>query len=121
MVRGDTDAMATNVRSWIKNDRSKEPTGNGDYKVLLRSGDLPMDMIMAGGHIKGQEYDTIKNAIVENETMLLEALFRGVDANDGSSAHSKYKGTRLVPVVDSDYDVVREMYVAVGMPEFTLD
>jgi len=53
--------------------------------------------------------------------MLLEALFRGVDANDGSSAHSKYKGTRLVPVVDSDYDVVREMYVAVGMPEFTLD
>ena len=121
MVRGDTDAMATNVRSWIENDRSKEPTGNGDYKVLLRSGDLPMDMIMAGGHIKGEEYDTIKNAIVENEKMLLEALFRGVDANDGTAAHSKYEGTRLVPVKDSDYDVVREMYVAVGMPEFNLE
>ena len=53
--------------------------------------------------------------------MLLEALFKGVDANDGTAAHSKYEGTRLVPVTDSDYDVVREMYVAVGMPEFTLD
>ncbi len=121
MVRGDTDGLATNVRSWIKYSRSKEPTGNGDYKVLLRSGDLPMDMIMAGGHIKGEEYNTIKNAIIENEKMLLEALFRGVDANDSTAAHSKYEGTRLVPVNDSDYDVVREMYVAAGMPEFNLD
>ncbi len=121
MVKGDTDGMGANVRSWIKYNRSKEPTGNGDYKVLIRSGDLPYDMIMSGGHIAGEEYDRVKQAIVDNEEMLLEALFKGVDAIDGSEAHSKYKGTRLVAVNDSDYDIVREMYVAAGLPEFNLD
>ena len=63
----------------------------------------------------------MKQAIVDNEEMLLEALFKGVDAIDGSEAHSKYNGTRLVAVNDSDYDIVREMYVAAGLPEFNLD
>ncbi len=65
-----------------------------------------MDMIMAIGHIKGQEYDTIKNAIVENETMLLEALSEVSMLMTVLLLEFKYKGTRLVPVVDSNYDVV---------------
>ncbi len=53
--------------------------------------------------------------------MLLEALFRGVDANDGTAAHSKYEGTRLVPLNDSDYDAVREMQLQQACLNLILD
>lgn len=41
LVRGDMAAIGVKISSWIKSHRIKETNGNGDYKVLARSGDLP--------------------------------------------------------------------------------
>ena len=79
LVRGDTAAIGVKVSSWIKYDRSKEENGNGDYKVLARSGDLPYDMIMGAGHLTQTERDEIKNAIVANEAMMVAGILAGLD------------------------------------------
>ena len=117
LVRGDTAAIGVKVSSWIKYNRSKEENGNGDYKVLARSGDLPYDMIMGAGHLTQTERDEIKNAIVANEAMMVAGILAGLD-DKGEMANDKYEGTRLLPVDDSDYDMVRDMYITAGLPEF---
>ena len=117
LVRGDTQAIGVKVSTWIKYDRSKEANGNGDYKVLARSGDLPYDMIMGAGHLSANERDEIKDAIVANEDLMIAGILAGLD-DKGELANDKYEGTRLLPVDDSDYDVVRDMYVTAGLPEF---
>ena len=117
LVRGDTAAIGVKVSSWIKYDRSKEANGNGDYKVLARSGDLPYDMLMGAGHLTTAERDEIKNAIVANEAMMVAGILAGLD-DKGEMANDKYEGTRLLPVDDSDYDMVRDMYITAGLPEF---
>lgn len=117
LVRGDTQAIGVKVSSWIKSDRSKEANGNGDYKVLARSGDLPYDMLMGAGHLTQQERDEIKAAIVANEEPMIAGILAGLD-DKGELANDKYEGTRLLPVDDSDYDIVRDMYVTAGLPEF---
>lgn len=117
LVRGDTQAIGVKVSSWIKYDRSKEANGNGDYKVLARSGDLPYDMLMGAGHLSANERDEIKDAIVANEELMIAGILAGLD-DKGELANDKYEGTRLLPVDDSDYDVVRDMYVTAGLPEF---
>ena len=117
LVRGDTAAIGVKVSSWIKYDRSKEENGNGDYKVLARSGDLPYDMIMGAGHLTTTERDEIMNAIVANEAMMVAGILAGLD-DKGEMANDKYEGTRLLPVDDSDYDMVRDMYITAGLPEF---
>lgn len=117
LVRGDTQAIGVKVSTWIKYDRSKEANGNGDYKVLARSGDLPYDMLMGAGHLSANERDEIKDAIVANEDLMIAGILAGLD-DKGELANDKYEGTRLLPVDDSDYDVVRDMYVTAGLPEF---
>ena len=117
LVRGDTAGIGVKISSWIKYDRSKEANGNGDFKVLARSGDLPYDMLMGAGHLTAAERDEIKNAIVANEAMMVAGILAGLD-DKGEVANDKYEGTRLLPVNDSDYDMVRDMYITAGLPEF---
>ena len=117
LVRGDTQAIGVKISSWIKYDRSKEANGNGDYKVLARSGDLPYDMIMGAGHLTQTEIDEVKGAIVANEALMVAGILAGLD-DKGELANDKYEGTRLLPVNDSDYDIVRDMYITAGLPEF---
>ncbi|MFL2781903.1 MAG: phosphate/phosphite/phosphonate ABC transporter substrate-binding protein [Rhodospirillales bacterium] len=117
LVRGDTAGIGVKISSWIKYDRSKEANGNGDFKVLARSGDLPYDMLMGAGHLTAAERDEIKNAIVANEAMMVAGILAGLD-DKGKVANDKYEGTRLLPVNDSDYDMVRDMYITAGLPEF---
>lgn len=117
LVRGDTAAIGVKISSWIKYDRAKEANGNGDYKVLARSGDLPYDLIMGAGHLTEAERAEIQNAIVANEATMVAGILAGLD-DKGEMANDKYEGTRLLPVDDSDYDMVRDMYVTAGLPEF---
>ncbi len=101
LVRGDTQAIGVKLSSWIKYDRSKESNGNGDYKVLARSGDLPYDMMVGAGHLTQAERDGNPNAIVANEAVMGPGIMAGLD-DKGELANDKYEGTRLLPVSDSE-------------------
>jgi len=49
--------------------------------------------------------------------MMVAGILAGLD-DKGEMANDKYEGTRLLPVDDSDYDMVRDMYITAGLPEF---
>jgi len=48
---------------------------------------------------------------------MVAGILAGLD-DKGELANDKYEGTRLLPVTDSDYDIVRDMYITAGLPEF---
>ena len=74
---------------------------------------------MGAGHLTQAERDEIRDAIVANEALMVAGILAGLD-DKGELANDKYEGTRLLPVNDSDYDIVRDMYVTAGLPEFCI-
>ena len=72
---------------------------------------------MGAGHLTQAERDEITDAIVANEALMVAGILAGLD-DKGELANDKYEGTRLLPVNDSDYDIVRDMYITAGLPEF---
>lgn len=118
LLRGDTSAIGVKISAWIKYNRDKEPNGRGNYKILARSGDLPYDLIMGGSHLSEAERQQVKRTIIKNEKKLVQGILAGLD-NKGQPANDKYIGTRLLPINDSDYDTVREMFRTAGLPEFS--
>jgi phosphonate transport system substrate-binding protein len=67
-------------------------------------------LIVASDFLDSKVVAEYKKRIIENQDKLLRALVAGEETQ-------KYKGSRLVPVEDSDYDIIRDVYQAIGEGE----
>jgi phosphonate transport system substrate-binding protein len=113
MKQGDVAALATNYRSWLR-IRDEETLPPGAFRVLVRGGDLPNDVLVVGAHVDPQLAKTWRDAFTEHSDALVEAILAGGEENQ------KYVGMRFLPgVQDSDYDYVRAMYATIGYPQFS--
>ena len=109
LKRGDVDATGlrcTDLDDYIEED------GEDAYKLLARGDDLPADLILARNGLDQGAIDDVRAAFEENWEDLLAAMLVGDD-------NSKYEGATLSLPDDSDYDVVRSMYQAIGVDDFT--
>lgn len=112
LKKGDVDALGTNYRSWINGVRNKDTSvPYGFFRVLMRSGDLPNDMIMVGAHVPQETAMAVRDAILENK----DEIIAGIVAHE---ENDKYVGMDLVAIDDSAYDYVRSMYRNAGYPQF---
>jgi phosphonate transport system substrate-binding protein len=109
LKRGDVDA--TGLRCTDLDDHIEED-GEDAYKLLARGDDLPADLILARNGLDQDVIDTVKAAFEDNWEDLLAAMLVGDD-------NSKYQGATLSLPDDADYDIVRSMYRAVGVADFT--
>lgn len=112
LKKGDVDAIGTNYRSWVSKARNKDDSvPYGFFRTLIRSGDLPNDMIMVGAHVPAEAAAMVRDAILENKAAII----------DGITVHEengKYIGMDLVAIDDAAYDKVRSMYANAGYPQF---
>jgi phosphonate transport system substrate-binding protein len=109
LKRGDVDAAGlrcTDLDDYIEED------GADAYKLLARGDDLPADLILARDGVDQEVIDTVKAAFEDNWDDLLAAMLVGDD-------NSKYEGATLSLPDDADYDIVRSMYRAIGVDDFT--
>ncbi|MDJ1009720.1 MAG: PhnD/SsuA/transferrin family substrate-binding protein [Paracoccaceae bacterium] len=112
LKNGEVDAIGTNATSWMEGPRAADDSvPYGFFKMLGRSGDLPNDMIMVGSHVPEEAAASVRDAILENKDMIIEAILTHEE-------NEKYRGMDLVPIDDSAYDVVRSMYTNAGFPQF---
>lgn len=113
LKRGDTAAMGVNYNSWIAKARNKEKAlPAGAFRVIMRSGDLPNDMLMVGSHIKNTIAQKIADGIIANQ----EAIAKAILSNE---ENGKYKGMTFLKISDKDYDGVRDMFATIGHPQFS--
>ncbi|WKN23694.1 PhnD/SsuA/transferrin family substrate-binding protein [Azotobacter vinelandii] len=114
LKKGDLEAVGMG-RSDLENFLSKEAQEQRNaYRILVRGGDLPNDLLMAGEHVPARTIEKLRTAIVDNSEALVASIGQGAE-------HVKrYQGMRfLTTIADKDYDIVRSMYRTAGYPEYS--
>ena len=111
LKKGDVDAMGSNASSWMRVRNKETDLPYGFFKMMVRSGDLPNDMMMAGAHVDEASVARVRDAILENKASIIEGIL-------AHEENAKYSGMDLVAIEDSAYDYVRSMYTTAGFPQF---
>ncbi|MGH8932712.1 MAG: PhnD/SsuA/transferrin family substrate-binding protein [Egibacteraceae bacterium] len=108
LERGDIAAVGVGCHDF------QEYTG-GDrdaFPILAEGPPLPPDVVIARPDLDPEVVERIRTGFEENWPALLRAMLEGQD-------NQKYSDAELVIPTDSDYDVVRSMYEAIGVDDFT--
>lgn len=82
-------------------------TDDGQFPIVAQGPMLPSDVLIASSQLDPAFVDAMRSRLVENQTKLIGALVLG-------ESTKKYKGSKLVPANDADYDMVRQVYQALG-------
>lgn len=118
---GDTDLQAfknEDVDAWggsaLDYDRfMKVKSLNPEDYPIIKTGDLlPSDVFIASSELDPEYINQIRDSMVANQDKLIGGIV-AVEANE------KYQGSTLIEAKDSDYDPIREAYIAIGINDFT--
>ncbi|MCG5061673.1 MAG: PhnD/SsuA/transferrin family substrate-binding protein [Limnoraphis sp. WC205] len=116
MMLGSQEGMEAlaegKVDAWggSKTDYEGYKISGKSFREIEKGSPLPSDLIVASDFLDSKVVAEYKKRIIENQDKLLRALVAGEETQ-------KYKGSRLVPVEDSDYDIIRDVYQAIGEGE----
>lgn len=103
---GQVDAWADSNHNRLRRLR-EAAIAEDEFPIIARGPDLPSDVFVARSGLSPQWLATFKDAMLAHETDLIAAIV-------SAPANRKYTGSRLVPVVDADYEIIRTGYQLVG-------
>lgn len=107
--KGEVDAWggsAVKYRKFLQDEGLSEKA-----LPLIQQGPLlPNDLFVASSKLDAGFVKEISDRLVKNQDSLMQSL--------SSVEEGKYKGSKLVPATDSDYNMVRAVYKAIGQGAF---
>ncbi|HLO51837.1 MAG TPA: phosphate/phosphite/phosphonate ABC transporter substrate-binding protein [Kamptonema sp.] len=106
LKKGEVDALAigyTRYKELLKSDGLSEI----DFRLIATGEPLPSDLLVASSNLPNNLVEKMRDRLVKNQDKLIEALLVG-------KTNAKYKGAKFVPANDSDYNMIREVYKAIG-------
>ena len=110
LLRNDLAAIGMNQTHL---DRVRKAFPDKKFRSLGDGIDLPNDLILASPKVKPETVAAFRKAFVEHADSIMSAIV-------STKENKKFEGGKFLPdVKDSDYDVVRKMFVNVGVNEFT--
>lgn len=110
LIKGEIAAIGLN-RTHI--DQMTEAFPDHKLRVLIKGDELPNDILLASAKVPAEVVDTVRKTFAEQGDALLAAI-------TSTDENAKYIGGSFdAAVTDGDYDAVRQMFVNVGVTEFT--
>lgn len=106
MLSGDIQVLAAGIRDY---DELVRRAGEGRFRILAQSPPMPKDLIVIRPGFPAEFVEELRQAFLDNQETILQAMMA-----DGRS--NRYVDSRIVPVVDSEYDIVRDAYRALRLP-----
>ena len=106
LKKGEVDALAigyTRYKDLLNSDGLPER----EFRLIATGQPLPNDLFVASSNLSTAVVEKMRARLVKNQNKLIEALLVG-------KVNAKYKGAKLVPANDSDYNMIREVYQAIG-------
>lgn len=106
---GEIDAWggsAVKYEKFIKENNLTEK----DLPVLIKGPHLPNDLFVAGSQLNLEFVEELRQRLLNNQTKLINSL--------SVVEEGKFIGSKLEPAKDSDYDMIREVYKAIGQGDF---
>lgn len=110
LKNGEVDAWARaphQYRSALENEGASER----EYPLIARGTQFPGDILVAGSHLEAAQIAQLRDRLLENRDRLIQSIV-------SVATLAKFKGARLIPANDSDYDTIREAYKAMDQGEF---
>lgn len=89
-----------------------EHASEQDYPIIAEGNLLPGDVLVLSSQLDPAVIKEIQNRLLQNKDKLLRAI------DSVESLASRFKGSRMIPANDTDYDMIREAYRAIGQDEF---
>jgi phosphonate transport system substrate-binding protein len=109
LQRGDLAAIGVNLTDI---QRLKEKTPDIKFVELAKSAQLPDDVLLASPDVPADVVAKVREAFTKSGEELMGAV-------TSTDANRKYVGGKFLPdVQDSDYEIIRTMYRAVGIESF---
>jgi len=110
LLRGDIGAIGMNQTHL---ERVRKAFPDKKFRSLGEGIILPDDLILASSSVKPETFNKFRGAFLEHADAIMKAVV-------ATKENRKFEGGKfLANVSDQDYDVVRKMYVNVGVKEFT--
>jgi phosphonate transport system substrate-binding protein len=109
LKRGDVEAVGVGCHDHEEYMADDDPTA---YTMLKEGPPLPPDLLMARDDFDPATAGKVRDTFKQHFPELLTAMLDGKD-------NAKYENATLVEVSDGDYDVVRSMYRAIGVNDFS--
>lgn len=106
---GKVDAWAGSIRRYDTFLKSEKLTKK-DLPVLVKGPDFPADPFVTNSRMDAGFAAEIRKQLFQNQDKILKAI----EPADGA----KFTGAKMVEVQDADYDMIREVYRAVGQGAF---
>jgi len=106
LKKNQVDALAIGVNRY-KDLLKIDGLSAKDFRIIATGQPLPSDLFVASSSLPNTLVEKIRTRLVENQDKLIEAILLG-------KANDKYQGAKLVPANDSDYNMIREAYKAIG-------
>jgi phosphonate transport system substrate-binding protein len=91
-----------------------EELGEENVRTIFEGPNMGHDAFMVDADLGEDCADEIRQALLANEDALLEAIWDTADDTD----NDKYLESALREVDDSDYDTMREAFLAIGVDDF---
>jgi phosphonate transport system substrate-binding protein len=111
LKQGDIAAIGMNL-THIQRIRQANP--GVAFLVLERGRDLPDDILLASPKVPAATLERVRKVFTDQGAQLIHKAVTSTKEN------AKFVGGTFLPTVtDRDYDIVRSMYRAVGINEFT--
>jgi phosphonate transport system substrate-binding protein len=106
LKKGEVDALAIGYTRY-KDLLNSEGLYESEFRLIATGQPLPNDLFVASSKLPIIVVEKMRDRLVKNQNKLIEALVVG-------KVNTKYKGAKLVPANDSDYNMIREVYKAIG-------
>ena len=106
LKKDQVDALAIGMNRY-KDLLKIDGLSTNNFRIIATGQPLPSDLFVASSTLSNTLVENIRARLVENQDKLIEAILVG-------KANDKYQGAKLVPANDGDYNMIREVYKAIG-------
>ncbi|MBD2384717.1 phosphate/phosphite/phosphonate ABC transporter substrate-binding protein [Cylindrospermum sp. FACHB-282] len=110
LKKGEVDAWTISSDTY-KTILDTEGLSEEDFYVISTGDTLPGDLFVASSQISSSFVADMRSRLLENQEKLIQSLLV-------AKANQKYQGAKLIPVSDTDYNMIREVYQKIGQGKF---
>lgn len=82
-----------------------------DYPIIAEYAPIPHDVLVVSNHLTSAQVEAIRSRLLERAREVELAIV------STEALASKFAGAKLGPVSDADYNIIREVYQAIGQDE----
>lgn len=107
---GEIDAVSRSLSRYLATLK-EEGLSEQDYPILAQGPQLPGDVFAVSSQIAPQVIETIRSRMLEHQEKLMQAIL------SAEELRKRFSGGLLSPASDADYDMIREVYRAIGQEE----